>query len=145
VTLRLATTLVAALALATAAAASAAPVRTGVVCPGVGAFVGGGGKVKPATIMLACGDGNFWISDLHWNGWGSATATATGEVHYNDCKPYCAAGHFHVIPGSATLTKLKAGTCQGAPARFYTRLHVVVGKKGKNIPPDVAENLPARC
>ena len=131
-------------ALAAGAAAAGAPVRIGVVCIGASGPVHGG-TVKPASVMLACGDGNFWIAALEWHAWGSATTTATGRVHYNDCTPYCAAGHFHVIPGTATLSKLVAGTCKGAAARFYTHLHVVPGKRGKNIPPTFDETLPARC
>jgi hypothetical protein len=95
--------------------------------------------------MIACADANYWISHLKGKGWGNATTTSVGDVHCNDCTPYCAAGHFHVIPGVATLSNLKAGTCKGAAARFYTRLRVTPSKHGKNIPAAVDESLPAHC
>jgi len=50
---------------------------------------------KPVQLVLACGDGNYYLSGLRWSGWGSATAAATGKAVANDCTPYCAAGHFH--------------------------------------------------
>jgi hypothetical protein len=50
---------------------------------------------EPATIVLACGDANFGVRKLHWIGWHGPRAAATGTAYANDCKPYCAAGHFH--------------------------------------------------
>ena len=32
---------------------------------------------------------------LRWRGWNRARASARGVAYANDCKPYCAAGHFH--------------------------------------------------
>ena len=124
VMLRLAAVLVSAAVLVAGADGATSPVRIGVVCVGASGPAHGG-TVKPSSIMIACADANYWISHLKWKGWGNATTMSAGEVHYNDCTPYCAAGHFHVIPGVATLSNLKAGTCKGAAARFYTRLRVV--------------------
>ena len=131
-------------AFAAVAGGAAPPARIGVACVGASGSAHGG-QVKPASIMLACGDGNYWIGALAWKGWGTTTARATGKLHYNDCTPYCAAGHFHTLPGTATLSILKAGMCKDAPARFYTRLRVVPGKSGKGLPTPVNETLPAHC
>lgn len=51
--------------------------------------------VRPADFILACGDGNSRLLDLHWSHWGAYSATAVGLNAVNDCKPYCAAGTFH--------------------------------------------------
>ena len=143
--LRLAVALVVSFAVLVASATAAPPAaRIGVACVGASGWAHGG-QVKPAQVMLACGDGNYWIAALHWKGWGTATAQATGTVHYNDCTPYCAAGRFHTVTGTATLSILKAGTCKGAPARFYTRLHVVPAQRGRSSPAPVSETLPAHC
>jgi hypothetical protein len=75
--------------------------------------------VAPEEIVLACGDGNFSLESLRWKGWGAATATAAGVVHENDCKPYCAAGHFHDYPVTVAATALKS--CK-AGRRQYTGL-----------------------
>src|SRR5215468_10785970 len=76
-------------------------------------------RVAPEEIVLACGDGNFSLEGLRWRQWGAATATATGVVHENDCKPYCAAGHFHDFRVTAAATALT--TCKTG-RRQYARL-----------------------
>jgi len=74
--------------------------------------------VKPASITLACGDGNFYAEKLKWTGWGEAFAAATGAGKVNDCQPNCAAGHFHSYP----MLLMVAGSqmCGGHPA--YARV-----------------------
>jgi hypothetical protein len=69
--------------------------------------------IRPAGITLACGDGNFWVNRLDWTSWGRKSATAVGVGHLNDCKPYCAAGHFHAYRISIRLSKVVA--CGGRP------------------------------
>ncbi len=51
--------------------------------------------VRPRSIMIACGDGNFYVTGLGWTRWDASGAEGAGVGHQNDCKPYCAAGHFH--------------------------------------------------
>ena len=59
--------------------------------------------VRPTAIVLACADANFGVKKLAWIGWGGARAAATGVAYANDCKPYCAAGHFHSQTVELTL------------------------------------------
>ena len=66
---------------------------------------------RPRSIMIACGDGNFWVGALHWQTWTASGAKATGSAHANDCDPYCAAGHFHTYPVAVALSGVK--TCGG--------------------------------
>ena len=73
---------------------------------------------RPASVMVACADGNFYLGRLHWTSWGATTAAATGTAHANDCNPYCAAGHFHTYPVAATLDRVQ--TCGGRSE--FTRL-----------------------
>ena len=73
----------------------------------------------PRHLMLACGDGNFWLDGMRWRSWGAARATGTGTAHANDCNPYCAAGHFHAYPVSVTIGGLR--TCSNG-RREYTKL-----------------------
>jgi hypothetical protein len=75
----------------------------------------------PRHLMLACGDGNFWLDGMTWRNWGAAQATGTGTVHANDCKPYCAAGHFHTYPVTVTMSHLIRCTTKG---RQYTKLYI---------------------
>ncbi|MEU9445485.1 hypothetical protein AB0D42_32320 [Streptomyces sp. NPDC048304] len=59
--------------------------------------------VRPTDFILACGDGNSRLMGLHWKQWSPDRATATGVNMVNDCKPYCAAGHFHGYPVTVRL------------------------------------------
>jgi hypothetical protein len=67
--------------------------------------------VKPTSIVVACGDGNLYLTGIHWATWNASTATGSGMVHSNDCKPYCAADHFHTAPATVTLSKPRS--CKG--------------------------------
>jgi len=79
-----------------------------------------GPVVRPASIVVACGDGNFYISGLKWSAWTATAATATGTAHQNDCTPYCAAGHFHTYPLALKLFRPK--TCSNGRVE-YTRFN----------------------
>ena len=77
-------------------------------------------QVRPARVVLACGDANFGLRKLRWSGWGRPSARATGTAYANDCKPYCAAGHFHDYP--AVLVASGRLRCHGVVA--YARVRV---------------------
>ncbi|WP_329342866.1 hypothetical protein OG866_41405 [Streptomyces sp. NBC_00663] len=62
-------------------------------------------QVRPADFMLACGDGNSRLASLHWSRWDADGARARGVNWVNDCKPYCAAGHFHAYPVTVRLDR----------------------------------------
>jgi hypothetical protein len=97
-------------ALAAAAIASApAPVVTG--CEHVA-------RIRPASVMVACGDGNFYFTGLRWKSWGSRNAVAVGIAHQNDCDPYCAAGHFH--SWRAELRLSRPASCVPGTREFTT-------------------------
>lgn len=77
-------------------------------------------RSKPASLTLACGDGNYSLEGLSWKGWGKAAATAIGSARANDCTPNCAAGHFHSYKVTATADRLS--TC--GKARYYARITI---------------------
>jgi hypothetical protein len=60
---------------------------------------------EPTTIIVACGDGNYQLKDLHWHNWGNSRTTASGHAWVNDCIPYCAAGTFHTYEAAVSLRK----------------------------------------
>ena len=62
-----------------------------------------GAKVRPARIVFACGDGNFYATRLRWKRWDENVAKAWGKFHLNDCTPGCAAGTFHEVKGKLTV------------------------------------------
>jgi hypothetical protein len=63
-------------------------------------------SVRPAEIVVACADANFYVERLRWRRWTATDAVATGVAHRNDCKPYCAAGHFHSFSLTIRLSRV---------------------------------------
>jgi len=55
-------------------------------------------SIRPHSILVACGDGGYYLAQLKWSSWTAMAAAATGVAHVNDCTPDCAAGHFHAYP-----------------------------------------------
>ncbi|SFY20159.1 hypothetical protein OH786_32925 [Streptomyces atratus] len=81
-------------------------------------------QVRPGDFLLACGDGNNRLIDIHWSHWGPNSATGTALDAVNDCQPYCAAGKFHSYPVIVRLDRPK--TWPSHPElRQFTRLHLV--------------------
>jgi hypothetical protein len=75
---------------------------------------------SPRQLTLACADGNYSLTNLRWRHWAASAATASGAARANDCKPYCAAGHFHSYPVTVTVDRLtRCGS-----ARYYARLTI---------------------
>jgi len=74
--------------------------------------------VAPKTLTLACADANYSLVRMSWQRWGAAATAGTGSASANDCTPYCAAGHFHTYPVTATASHLR--TCHRK--RQYTLL-----------------------
>lgn len=56
-------------------------------------------SVEPVKIILSCGDFGEYLTGVTWSSWSSVSATGSGTLHYNDCNPNCAAGHFHTASG----------------------------------------------
>ena len=64
---------------------------------------------RPTTIVISCADANSLLNKLHWSTWGGSTALASGRYVWNDCTPYCAAGHFHSRAVRVRLYGLSGG------------------------------------
>jgi hypothetical protein len=61
--------------------------------------------VRPAMIVVTCGDGNFYFRHIRWSSWTASHASAGGTAYANDCDPYCAAGHFRAYPVRLLLSR----------------------------------------
>jgi hypothetical protein len=62
---------------------------------------------KPKRIVLACGDGSNYLTNLTWHGWTALSATGSGVDVANDCMPDCVGGHVHSYPATVTLSRPK--------------------------------------
>jgi len=78
------------------------------------------GRVKPARIVLACGDGNAVAENLTWVKWGASSASGRGVLRQNDCTPDCADGTFHVFPAQFFLSH----TASAAGREYFTSVRI---------------------
>jgi hypothetical protein len=62
-------------------------------------------EVRPEYILVACGDGNFYLTRLKWSRWTATGASARGTGHQNDCTPSCADGHLHTYGVAINLSR----------------------------------------
>ena len=74
--------------------------------------------MRPHSIVIACGDGNLYLTGIHWRTWNAVTAAGSATAHQNDCTPYCAAGRFHTYPATVALSQPKS--CKGTVV--FTRI-----------------------
>ncbi len=62
--------------------------------------------------------------------WGEpATAGGTGSASANDCTPYCAAGHFHTYPLTATASRLRTCATGKRPGQYTLLVLRYPGKR----------------
>jgi hypothetical protein len=68
--------------------------------------------IEPTRIDINYSTGFAWATKLtEWEDWGTVSATATGVVHLNTCRPFCAAGNYR--SHSARITLFKVRHCNG--------------------------------
>jgi hypothetical protein len=63
-------------------------------------------QAEPQTITLSQ-DGTINLGSITWAGWGTATATGTGLVYSDSCKPSCTQGAQSKTQVTITLTTLQ--------------------------------------
>ncbi|MGW2845737.1 hypothetical protein [Streptomyces sp. NPDC001274] len=133
--LRTAFTLCATAALATAislpaSASAAAPPSAAATAPShetarvVAIDCSSNPQVRPGDFLLACGDGNNRLTNIHWSHWGPSSALGTALDNVNDCQPYCAAGTFHAYPVIVRLDGPESSRARPDVQRF-TRITLV--------------------
>lgn len=58
---------------------------------------------RPATVVIACGDGGLVLTGLRWTTWTATRATATGTAQVKLCVPDCATGRTGRFPVRAVF------------------------------------------
>jgi hypothetical protein len=80
---------------------------------------------RPRRLVPCSADGGCQVIRLRWRNWGEPTASARGVANINDCRPYCARGHFRKTPGARVLAyQRREGSCRGVTVRYYTRVRI---------------------
>ena len=95
-------------------------------------------ELRPRSIVVACGDGNFFLTGLRWSSWTTRRARAAGIGHQNLCTPNCASGQFRRYPIAAQL--FRPVRCKRG-GRLFTRL---AWEFVRTKPPGVARTGTAR-
>jgi hypothetical protein len=103
---------------------------TGSVLPSLGGCAADF-HVRPIRIGPACGDGNFFITNLKWSRWNGMTASAVGIAHQNTCKPFCAGAPFRAYRVVVSLSRPE--TCKGGRREFTRLSWRFVSKKPPNV------------
>jgi hypothetical protein len=89
------------------------------------AGVGGGKKIRPATLYLS-GDGTLDVIHARWSSWGGRVATAHGIAAWHGCTPNCAAGKPHRT--AVIVTLLHPVSCHGT--RYYNTVRLFSRRTG---------------
>jgi FlgD Ig-like domain len=87
-------------------------------------------RYKPRRITLTCADAGLWVSKIRWTRWTRKVATGVGVVHWNDCKPDCARGHFRSRRG-AHLKLSRVARCRSRGFLEFTRLRLTPPKSAR--------------
>jgi hypothetical protein len=117
---------IATVAVSVSGSAGASPRLTAPVTSNVPVVVACGMKeqVRPGAYILACADGNAYLTGLNWSAWRPYSAMASGSYWFNDCVPNCLSGHGHSFPALAVLWDV-----QPLPGhhdvRYFTRLTII--------------------
>ena len=76
-------------------------------------------KLRPANVILACGDAILGATNVTWSSWTRKKAVGAGTGQLNDCKPDCAHGKTKTAP--MQLRASKPHTCPSG-RRIFTKL-----------------------
>jgi FlgD Ig-like domain len=87
-------------------------------------------RFKPRSIILTCADAGLLVGKINWTRWTRQVATGVGVVHWNDCKPDCARGHFHSRRG-AHLTLSRVVRCKSRGLLEFARLRFTPPKSAR--------------
>jgi hypothetical protein len=104
---------------ASASAGTAGPAISGPVLVNCA----GHGQVKPASHVLACGDGGAVLTKMVWTQW-SAQALGTGAEEVNNCVPTCVGGTFKPYKVITVLWRQEARKSPNS-GQAYTRATII--------------------
>ena len=77
-----------------------------------------GGRVR-LTVLYVGGPDTF-VRTTHWDHWTPASAVSHGTLWVDDCRPDCAAGHYHRYPATVTLSRAE----HRAGVSFFSRMRL---------------------
>jgi hypothetical protein len=81
-------------------------------------------RVTPTRLILACGDGSFWINSINWKYWGNKQARGRGVSHLKTCRPDCATGGVKDYPVEFRLHKPRSRVCGGRRVPLFQKIEL---------------------
>jgi len=63
-----------------------------------------GGRVRLAVLYV--GGPDTFVRTARWARWSGTSAVSHGTLWVDDCRPNCAAGHYHRYPATVTLSRV---------------------------------------
>jgi hypothetical protein len=81
-------------------------------------------EFEPSQWSPGCAGGSPFLEGLEWHGWGTPTASSTGQVLLNDCEPSCAEGGVYRYPAQVTADRIRRCHEGGRTHRQYTRVRL---------------------
>jgi hypothetical protein len=98
-------------------------------------------QVRPASYLLACGDGTSGLAKLKWVSWTSGVATATGNFSLDTCTPNCAQGKFITSPVLVVLWQPTPVPHQHGQRQFMKMTIIYTGKPPAHSAQSFTESL----
>jgi alpha-tubulin suppressor-like RCC1 family protein len=80
--------------------------------------------LRPAKIVIACGDGTVSLHRLRWSRWSRRAASGVGVYRWKDCKPSCSRGRLHSRAG-AHVNLYRVRWCRSQRFWQFTRVRVI--------------------
>ncbi|AXI80871.1 hypothetical protein C7M71_029325 [Peterkaempfera bronchialis] len=76
-------------------------------------------SVRPATFQVTT---TVALGGLHWSHWGAPTATGSGTLRINTCRPNCATGRIRVLHGALLQVR---GVRIDRDQRYYRQYRIL--------------------
>jgi hypothetical protein len=77
-------------------------------------------RTRPVSFVIACADGNNYLTRLTWTKWTQGLASGAGRETANDCQPSCAQGKLHIFHVQVILRGSAVVKRHGRERRYTT-------------------------
>jgi hypothetical protein len=77
-------------------------------------------RTRPVSFVIACADGNNYLTRLTWTKWTQGLASGEGRETANDCQPSCAQGKLHIFHVQVILRGSAVVKRHGRERRYTT-------------------------
>jgi hypothetical protein len=98
-------------------------------------------RVRPASYLLACGDGTAYLTRMRWASWTSGLASGTAIMTVNNCDPSCAQGKYLSDPAIVVLWRKTLQPRHTGQWQFSRMTVIYTGKRPAHTAQSFTEDL----